>query len=949
MGNSKKTGNAASDSYLAGTDVYMLSNRLRRDSFVTVLFVVGSLVYGFLLWFRGFYGMAAVCLFNAIAISAFHVGHRLRRESSYKVLIFYFLGFYFALYNIFGSGNDWNTAIVLWVLLTVNFAFYTLNQKYAFLFGVVVAVMVTIKIVLVSQAISLPYIIPRNLVDSPTAIDVLVPGLFNLFLVFSTYSLYYESIQELKRSHASVSLLNSELDKSRNAYLSMVEKSPEYIIRHTLTGNIKFVNSLVATKLGVEANLLTGRHFTDIFSSVSAASLSTYLEKLNQTGHAEGLFKKGIAPNEEFFSYRSTLIIDETGERIGLLFGSDASEIENSTRNALRQAEELVAALSCSTDITILVDGKGFILKYWPIVGQRLQFNVSSGETIFDIMRALLQGNHSLFSEAFERSMKDFREHVLCLPAKIDGAQKYLDIKVVPVSGAGADVSATISITDVTDRHQAEAIAGKRLAKLQRYQECLSKLSYSDLVSNMQLDESLQTILKETGQAMNASMVAYWEVDSSDFFVECKVFWQANQFTYPETNENRPSIPALPIGCHDCNCQLICLLKIKVVEWLEYKQWYKSDLIVSAGVPSEASTGFGSLLKIANSDPFLFTPSFMHGKLQGIIGSQSYNKAPQWDELDTSFNESILTLISLVIEADKNRKATAQATEFGRQLQAKNTEMETMMKYITQAQIRAEKSENLKSMFLANISHEIRTPMNAIMGFSELLENPKLSEEKRIEFSRSIRTRSSDLLTILNNVLDYTKLESGMASLNQIEGNVNEFIDRIISGMRAEARYVNKKEVELVNATELKGGVNIIKADFIRLYQVLSNLLINAIKFTYAGQIQIGCKEEDSNLLFFVADTGIGIAKDKLETIFESFRQADESIHGRFGGSGLGLAICKGNVEMWGGRIWAESEINVGSSFYFTLPRRRISSSDVDERAFLDLRPTLRAIGKIGD
>ncbi len=923
MGTATNTGKAGGDRYLPGTDIHLLSNRLRRDSFVTLFFVVGSLVYGFLLWFRGFYGMAVVCLINSLVIVAFHLGHRLRRESNYQVLIFYFLGSYFVLFNVFGSGNDWNAAIILWVLLIVNFAFYALSQKHALLFSVIVVVMITLRIALVSQGISLPYVIPRNLVDFPTAIDVLIPGLFNLFLVFSTYSLYHESVQELKRSHASVSLLNSELDRSRRAYWSMVEKSPEYIIRHTLAGNIKFVNSLVASKLGVEPNCLTGRHITDIFTSVSAASLSTYLEKLVQTGNAEGFFKKGIEPDEEFFSYRSTLISDETGESIGLLFASDATEMEISTRNALRQVEELVAALSSSSDITILADGKGVIHKCWPIVGQQLQLNVSPGGAIFDAMRPLLRENFSLFAGAFERATKHFREDILSLPARVNGAQKYLDIKVVPVSGELADVSVSISITDVTDRHQAEENARIRLGKLQRYQECLSKLSYSDLVSNMQLNESLGTILKETGRAMNASMVAYWEVDTASLFIECKVFWRDNQIMYAERDENRLPIPALPIGCLDCNCESICQLKKKVVEWLEYKQWYSRDLVDSASLAAERSSGFGSLLKLASSDPFLFTPSFMHGKLQGIIGIQSHNKIHQWDELDTSFNESVLTLISLVIEADRNRKATAQATEYSRQLQAKNTEMETMMKHLSQAQIRAEKSENLKSMFLANISHEIRTPMNAIMGFSELLENPKLSEEKRIEFSRSIRTRSSDLLTILNNVLDYTKLGSGMASLNQIEGNVNEFIDKIISGVRAEARYVSKKEVELVNANELEGGVNIIKADFIRLYQVLTNLLINAIKFTYSGMIKIGCREERDTLLFFVADTGIGIANDKLETIFESFRQADESIHGRFGGSGLGLAICKGNVEMWGGKIWVESELEKGSTFYFTLPSKK--------------------------
>ncbi len=208
---------------------------------------------------------------------------------------------------------------------------------------------------------------------------------------------------------------------------------------------------------------------------------------------------------------------------------------------------------------------------------------------------------------------------------------------------------------------------------------------------------------------------------------------------------------------------------------------------------------------------------------------------------------------------------------------------------------------------------------------TELLENPKVSDEKKMEFSKLIRIRSSDLLIILNNVLDYSRLESGKAVLNEIEGNIDEFLDRIIFGMKAETQYPNTKDVVLVKSNKLEGDKNIVKADFIRLYQVVTNLMINAIKFTYHGTITIGCNSDEAKdeLILYVADTGIGIVKNKFETIFESFRQADETIHGKYDGSGLGLAICKGNVEMWGGRIWVESELGKGTTFYFTLPQRR--------------------------
>lgn len=236
---------------------------------------------------------------------------------------------------------------------------------------------------------------------------------------------------------------------------------------------------------------------------------------------------------------------------------------------------------------------------------------------------------------------------------------------------------------------------------------------------------------------------------------------------------------------------------------------------------------------------------------------------------------------------------------------------------------KAEESDRLKSSFLANISHEIRTPMNAIMGLSELLiaGRTNLSVGKKSEFSRLIYERSQSLLNVVNNILDISKIEAGQVCSLPVEGNIQEIFDRLLLTFKGETSHIRKKNIDINMVNRLTFAQNYVVADFLRLYQILNNLLTNAAKFTGEGSIEFGCRlSKPDQLTFWVSDTGIGIPADKLTTIFLPFRQADETIHQRFGGSGLGLAISKAFVELWGGRIWAESDLGNGSSFYFTMP-----------------------------
>jgi len=245
---------------------------------------------------------------------------------------------------------------------------------------------------------------------------------------------------------------------------------------------------------------------------------------------------------------------------------------------------------------------------------------------------------------------------------------------------------------------------------------------------------------------------------------------------------------------------------------------------------------------------------------------------------------------------------------------------------IIQAKEKAEESDRLKSAFLANMSHEIRTPMNAIIGFSELLIDPDTDQDQFPIFIESIHNNSETLLTIINDILDISKIDAGQLQLHEKEADVVELIVDILTDF--ELRFAKAKpELRFKSTISLKGKSSTITCDFTRLKQVFLNLMTNANKFTEKGFIEIGCSLNDKeNLLLYVKDTGIGIDEDKQEIIFERFRQSQELYTStQNAGTGIGLSISRGLISLMGGRLWVESDPGSGSTFYFTIPYKSSS------------------------
>ncbi len=239
---------------------------------------------------------------------------------------------------------------------------------------------------------------------------------------------------------------------------------------------------------------------------------------------------------------------------------------------------------------------------------------------------------------------------------------------------------------------------------------------------------------------------------------------------------------------------------------------------------------------------------------------------------------------------------------------------------IIRARERAEASDRLKSTFLANMSHEIRTPMNAIVGFAELLSDPGISTEERKHFSTIIQSRSDDLMHIINDLLEISRIESGNATIVHQRVELNLLMDDLEAVFRQKLERTRKK-ISLTCVKALAAENVVVVTDGYILRQVFTNLIDNAIKYTPEGEIAFGYDTPEGDVLqCFVTDTGIGISKENQEVIFEHFRQAEIENQHRFGGTGLGLSICKGSLSLLGGTIGVESEHGKGSTFRFTIP-----------------------------
>lgn len=332
---------------------------------------------------------------------------------------------------------------------------------------------------------------------------------------------------------------------------------------------------------------------------------------------------------------------------------------------------------------------------------------------------------------------------------------------------------------------------------------------------------------------------------------------------------------------------------------------------------------------IGQNAQLIRTPDF-NQQLSNEINTETIKQGWQGEVINVRSDGSVFPVyLSTSTVYDENNEPKVTVGLARNITDQKRTERE-----LIRAKERAEESDRLKTAFLSNLSHEIRSPMNAVMGFVQLIKWEENLSEAGIQNINQVQESGNQLLSLIEDIIDISKIQTNQLNLKISPFNLNQLFLELYGSFKEQ---INKKNLsisllkpEVANETQF-----IIKSDYIRIRQILSHLLANAVKFTPQGSIRFGytliVDDYSPKVQFFVNDTGIGISTSKQMQIFDLFRQGDDSFTRAYGGSGLGLAISKGLVENLGGNIWVESEIDIGSTFYFTIPYNH-KSTYADEK-----------------
>jgi len=488
---------------------------------------------------------------------------------------------------------------------------------------------------------------------------------------------------------------------------------------------------------------------------------------------------------------------------------------------------------------------------------------------------------------------------------------------------------------EVAERKSLEQAERHRIERVIGFQSVLLQLARSEF--NDQTNALVQ-ITAAVADTLEVSGAGIWLFDQDQTSLACVDFYSRPRQAHEKKDER-------PVKDYPSYFESLKVNRIIAVNDVS-NDHRTAELVVKCLLPCRIV----SLLDV---------PIRLRGILKGVLSIEQADTLKAWSLEEQNFAASVVDTIALTLEASERKKAELELLRQTEELRVQKKELENskralmnIMDDITEQRekalalkVMAESFSKAKSEFLANMSHEIRTPLNAVIGFSELLKGTIL-DDMQLDYLTTIHESGSVLLTLINDILDISKIEAGEVKLESVEFNLMNLVENVI---RIVSSKLKGKELELFYNFDERVPVGF-KGDPTRIRQIILNLLGNSIKFTETGEITVYVKPDDSfagrNPDFFsirvsVKDTGIGIPKEKQADIFDAFTQADSSTTRKYGGTGLGLYICRNLVGLMGGKVWVESEPGKGSEFIFTLSLRIAPDINRKEIALVPLE-TLR-------
>jgi PAS domain S-box-containing protein len=662
------------------------------------------------------------------------------------------------------------------------------------------------------------------------------------------------------------------LKESEDKYRSLSDQLPVGVYRTSADGRLEYANPALVNMLNYNSadDLLQLKNASQLYENPSERD-----SQLEASRRAFGVIQSEFQLKKKtgeliWVKDNSRLVFDRYGNPV--YFDGILEDITDNKRaeNALKESEANLKAIIENTLENIWSIDKNYRIKYVNEVfagAFKSSFGVhlEKGTNIID---ALPDNLKEMWKERYGRAFNNehfvFEDEVI-----LDNGSIYIEVAMNPIVIDGSVVGASLYGKDVTSKRLAE-IQLKYLSDLQKLLIDISS-GYINLPIS-EIEPAISLSLKKIGEFVGADRAYVFDYNFKNNTTTNTLEW-----------------------CSDATIPQINVLKDVPLE--DYSLWIdihrKGNLVMVDDVTELPHNSLRKLLESQNVISALTIPLVHEGECTGFVGFDSVKHK----HIYTDYEQQLLQVYAQTLANVKER-------------------LEKEQKLIN-AKEKAEESDRLKSAFLANMSHEIRTPMNGILGFLDLLKEPDLSEENKTAYITIVTQSGHRLLDTINDIIEISKIETGDLKVNMTPVNISELMGYYHGFFR---QQTDQKGLRYSIFSKLPEEIHSFLTDRVKLESIITNLIKNAIKFTSAGFIEFGCSLENENIIFYIKDSGSGIAANRQNVIFERFVQADISTSRPHEGSGLGLSIVKAYIQMLNGKIWVHSEPGKGSTFTFSIP-----------------------------